>query len=147
MEDPAEPIFLPFMCRLRVLEIYINPSAERLRDLDILSVLIRSLRLSLTSPATLEYLKLDIIFAAFNANFDYDAFFDGLRDADVWRHLDSIITHPTGSLLQRVDINIDYGFGEDNGVKEPDNSEVSERVLDALPLLRKKGILFIKATG
>ena len=147
MEGPAEPIFLPFMCRLRVLEIHISPllSFTTLRDFDILSFLIRSLRVSLTSPATLEHIKLDIVFAAYNDDFDCDAFFDELRDADFWRHLDSIITYPTGSRLQGVDININHTFfGEDDDdtdVREPDSTEVSKPVLDALPLLRKKGIL------
>jgi hypothetical protein len=72
-------------------------------------------------------------------------FFNDLRDADVWSHLDSIITHPTGSRLQRVDINIRYAFRRDDNVIEPDDTEVSEAVLNALPLLRKKGILFVKA--
>ena len=62
MEGLTEPIFLPFMCRLRVLEIYrdIDPSSATMRDFNILSLLIRSLRISLTSPATLEHLKFDI---------------------------------------------------------------------------------------
>ena len=62
MEGPSEPIFLPFMSRLRVLEIYVDPFSSIMRDFDILSLLIRSLRHSLTSPATLEHLKLDIVF-------------------------------------------------------------------------------------
>ena len=67
-----EPIvFLPFMCRLRVLEIYVDPYSEaELRYFGILSFLIRSLRISLTSPATLEHLKFDIVF---NDRFDCDA--------------------------------------------------------------------------
>ena len=46
-----EPIeFLPFMCRLRVLEIYVDTYSEaELRYFGILSFLIRSLRVSLTS--------------------------------------------------------------------------------------------------
>ena len=141
------PIFLPFMCRLRVLDIYIDPSSARLRAFDILSFLFRSLRLSLTSPATLEHLKLGIVFTSYSYSFFWNAFFDKLRDADFWRHLDSIITHPASSRLQRVDIVIYYTFRRNDNVKEPDNTEVSEPVLDALPLLRKKGILFIKAIG
>ena len=73
------------------------------------------------------------------------ALFDDLRDADVWSHLDSIITHPAGSRLQRVDINIKYSFRYDND-EEPDSTEILEPVLDALPLLREKGILFVEAT-
>ena len=67
--------------------------------------------------------------------------------SDVWSHLDSITTHPTGSRLQRVDINIQYCFRYDDEMdSEPDESEVEEPFLDALPLLREKGILFVKAT-
>jgi hypothetical protein len=67
-----------------------------------------------------------------------------IDNADFWIHLDSIITHPTGSRLQKVDINIEYTFCYDD-VREPDSSEVMEPVLDALPLLREKGILFVEA--
>ena len=152
MEGLTEPIFLPFMCRLRILEIYgdIDPSSVTMGDFNILSLLIRSLRASLTLPATLEHLKFDIEFTGNIApmHFDIDGFFDDLRDADVWSHLDSIITHPTGSRLQRVDINIEYKFWDDelDYIREPYNTEVSEPILDALPLLREKGILFIEAT-
>jgi len=113
-------------------------------DFEILSFLMRSLRVSLTSPATLEHLKFNIVFEDCRNDFNYYGLFDDLRDADVWSHLDSIITHPTGSRLQRVDINIKYSFGCDN---QPDNSEILEPVLDALPLLRKKDILFVKANA
>ena len=134
------------MCRLRVLEIYIDTSSTRLRDFDTLSFLIRSLRVSLTSPATLEHIKFSIVFTGNDDNFLHAEFYDDLRDADVWGHLDSIITHPTGSRLQRVEINVEYPFRFDDYVIEPSDTEVSGPVLDALPLLRKKGILFVKAT-
>ena len=148
MEGLTEPIFLPFMCRLRVLEIYrdIDPSSATMRDFNILSLLIRSLRISLTSPATLEHLKFDIEFTGNDVHLDLDDFFNNLRDADVWNHLDSIITHPTGSRLQRVDVNIVYNSWDGYTIMEPHNTEYSEPVLDALPLLREKGILFVKAT-
>ena len=136
------------MCHLRVLEIYINLSSATMSDFVILSFLIRSLRASLTSPATLEYLKFDIVFEG-NDNlnqFGHYSFFNDLRRADVWSHLDSIVTHPTGSRLQRVDISIVYAFRYDDDVREPENIEVEKPVLDALPLLRDKGILFVKAT-
>jgi len=102
MEGPTEPIVLPFMCRLRVFEICVDPSSAKMSDFDILSFLMRSLRVSLTSPATLEHLKFDITFEGGSNHFDHDAFYDDLREADVWSHLDSIITHPIGSRLQRV---------------------------------------------
>ena len=145
MQGPAEPIFLPFMCRLRVLEIYIDAPI----GLGILSFLIRSLRDSLTSPATLEHLKFDIVFTGYDNNLAYYRFFNALHsNADVWSHLDSIITHPTGSRLQRVDINIKYKFrpGYDGDVTEPHTTECLKPLLDALPLLREKGILFVEAT-
>jgi hypothetical protein len=145
MEGPTEPIFLSFMCRLRVFEIHIHPSSATMSDFDILSFLMHSLRVSLTSPATLEHLNFDIVFAANSNYFNYYALFDDLRDADVWSHLNSIVTHPTGSRLQRVDINIKYSFCYDSD-EEPDSIEILEPVLDALPLLREKGILFVEAT-
>jgi hypothetical protein len=146
MEGPTEPIFLPFMCRLRIFEIYIHPSS--MSDIfAIMSFLMCSLRVSLTSPATLEHLKFDMVFEGNSNDFDYEALFDDLRHADVWRHLDSIITHPTGSRLQRVEINIKYSFryDDDDDVSELEETEVVGPVLDTLPLLREKGILFVVA--
>ena len=115
-------------------------------DLKILSFLIRSLRISLAPPAILEHITVVILFTAYNNLFDYSGFCHDLRNADVWKHLDSIITHPTGSRLQRVDINIKYNFRYNGNVMDPHNTEVSKPILDALPLLREKGILFVKAT-
>ena len=80
---------------------------------------------------------------------DYNGFYENLRDAEVWSHLDSITTIPTGSRLQRVDINIDYcdlgGFPRYPVLLEPDEHEVLKAVLDGLPLLRSKDILFVDA--
>ena len=146
MEGPTEPIFLPFMCCLRVFEIYVHPHSAWMNNFGILSFLMRSLRVSLTTPATLEHLKFKIVFEGNSNHSNYYTLFDDLRDADVWRHLDSIITHPTGSRLQSVDIDIRYSFRYDDEVLGHDESEVQEPVLDALPLLREKGILFVKAT-
>ena len=98
-----------------------------------------SLCISLTSPATLEHLQFNInIFCDGEGN-------DGLRDAEVWSHLDSIATHPTGSQLQRVDININYCLRKVNDAMELDKDEVEKAVLDSLPSLRAKGILFVEA--
>ena len=133
------------MCRLRFLEITIDPFSATMSDFAVLSILIRSLSISLTSPVTLEHLKFNITFDGDDNEFDHDAFYKDLRDADIWSHLDSIITHPSGSRLQRVDINIDYTFRYDDCVTEPDNDEILAAVLDGLPLLRKKGILFVNA--
>jgi hypothetical protein len=57
-----------------------------------------SLCVSLTSPATSSS-----IFGFFSDN--CHGFLKNLRDAGVWRHLDST-THPAGSRLQMVDIHI-----------------------------------------
>ena len=107
-----------------------------------------SLGISLTSPATLEHLEFNIHFHDCRNDFDSNAFYKNLRDADAWSHLDSIASLPTGSQLQRVDIKIGYSPPyDDHGEAELDKDEVSKAVLDALPLLRKKGILFVKATS
>ena len=148
MEGLTEPIFLSFMCRLRVLEIYgdIDLSSPTTWDFNILSLLIRPLRISLTPPATLAHLKFDIEFTGNDFYFDLDGLFNSLHDAGFWSHLDPIITHPTGSRLQRVDINTEYNFYHDEYIMEPYNTDVSKPVLDALPLLHEKGILFVNAT-
>jgi hypothetical protein len=133
MEGPTEPIFLPFMCCLRVFEIYILP------DPAIFSLLMCSLRISLTSPATLEHIKVNFIFDNDGDYYDNELL-DDFRDADVWCPLDSIITHPTSSQLQRVDINMIFR------VMELHEAGVKRLVLNALPLLCEKGILFVKVT-
>jgi hypothetical protein len=140
---PTESIFLPFMCRLRFFEVYARLGAA---DFGILSSLMGSLSMSLTSPATLEHIEFNISFDGPGDNFfDHDGFYEDLRNADVWSHLGSITTHPTGSRLQRVDININYRFRYDDNGYEPDEDEVLKAVLDSLPLLHTKGILFVKA--
>jgi hypothetical protein len=120
-----------------------------MRDSDTFSVLMRSLCISLTSPATLERLKFTIWFFASDNHFNFEAFCEDLRDADFWSHLDSIITHPAGSRLQRVDIGIEYIADYDVYVPAhlaSDNNEILEAVLGGLPLLREKGVLFVEAT-
>ena len=114
-------------------------------DFDILSFLMGSLCISLTPPATLEHLEVNILFRGATDDFAYYTFYEDLRAAEVWRHLDSITTHPVGSRLQRVDINIDYKFRYNDNGGEPDKDEVSKAVFDGLPLLHTKGILFVKA--
>jgi hypothetical protein len=133
--------FLPFMCRLRFFEFH----AYLVHDFNISSFAMASLRISLTSPATLEHIKFNIL-CVFRAsvdwhNFNFNTFYESLRHADVWRHLDSITTHPTGSRLRRVDINISYAVR----CEEPDEDKIKKAVLDGLPLLHKKGILFVEA--
>jgi hypothetical protein len=105
--------------------------------------------MSLRSPATLEHLELNILFLGdhySDPKFNPCRFFENLRDADIWRHLDSIATHPAASRLQRVAIIIKYDFqvrSDDSG--EPlDENVVSKAVLDSLPSLCKKGILFVQ---
>jgi hypothetical protein len=132
------------MCRLRFFEIDVKLGSSNEDDFNTLSFLMGSLCISLTSPATLEHLKFDITFDDEGKD---ERFFENLRDADAWRHLDSITSHPTGSRLQRVDINIDYLYGYDYDYpdEKPDKNEVMNAVLDGLPLLRSKGVLFVKA--
>jgi hypothetical protein len=132
--EGTEPIFLPFMCRLRSFdaELFASTITDGMHTL---SMLIRSLCVSLTLPATLEHLTFHMSFAPHNDN---PRFYEDLRDADAWSGLDSIITHPTGSQLHRIDINIDYAFGLQN-------DDVIKAVLEGLPLLHNKGILFVKS--
>ena len=127
------------MCHLRFFEIYAYRGPATMHDFDILSFLMGSLCMSLTSPVTLEQLKFNISFRGDTNSFDISSFYEDLREAGVWCHLDSITT---GSRLQRVDINIDYCYLHDNG-EVPRDHEVLKAVLDALPLLRTKNILFI----
>jgi hypothetical protein len=146
-EGSTEPIFLPFICRLRFLEIGVRLGSATMHDFDILSFLMGSLCISLTSPATLEHLKFNISFSSYNDFILYreEWFYEQLRDADAWSYLDSITSHPIGSQLQRVDINIDYAFRCNDNVGEPDEDEVLNAVLDGLRLLCTKGILFVEA--
>jgi hypothetical protein len=139
---PIELIFLPFMCRLRFLEIYLDFSSGTRRDFEVLTSLIGSLSISLTSP---EHLEFNIRFHGYN-KFDSNTFYENLRKA--WSDLDSIATHPTSSHLQRVDINIHYAVfhhRERDDEAEPVKDEVLKSVFCGLPLLHKKGILFVEA--
>ena len=136
------------MCRIRFFEVNVNLGPATWHDFDILSLLMASLCISLTSPAILEHLEFNISFSRLDYGFvihEEGLFFENLRVADAWCHLDSITSHPTGSRLQRVDININYSFRYDDNVGEPDENEVLNAVLDSLPLLHTKGILFVKA--
>jgi hypothetical protein len=139
-------IFLPFICRLRFLEIYACLGAGTMHDFGVLSSLIGSLCMSLTSPATLEHLEFNISFSGNNYDFDIYKFYEDLRD--LWSLLDSITTHPTGSRLQRININIEFWLHQLYGaVLYPDENVVLEAVLDSLPLLRAKDILFVEAAS
>jgi hypothetical protein len=103
----------------------------------------RSLRVSLATPPMLEQLAFQIVLEVRDSNsLNSDAFLVDIRDVDFWSDLDSIVTHPTGSRLQKVDINISYNFDNDP-VDEPDDTKVFELILDSLPLLRERGILFV----
>ena len=143
---PTRPRFLPFMCHLRFFQIFAHLGSATTYNFCILSFLMGSLSISLTSPATLEHLEFNISFHFYPEEFICnDIFHQDLRKAHVWSHLDSIATHATGSRLQRVDINIDYSFYEYKHNYEPNEDKVVEAILDGLPLLRKKDILFVKA--
>ena len=149
-KGPTISMFLPFMCRLRFLEIYVDLGAATVYDFDILSFLMGSLCISLAPPATLEHLKIDISFRgnAYNADFECETFYEDLEDANVWQYLDSIAIHPSGSQLQRVDINIDYCYLREDDIElEPHDNEVVKIIIDGLPLLRAKDILFVGANS
>jgi hypothetical protein len=85
----------------------------------------RSLCISLRSPATLEHLEFKIRFDGRTNN----TFYEVLRDAD------------------QLDININYAFRYDNDGEDPDDDKVEKAVLDGLPSLRTKGILFVEAVS
>jgi hypothetical protein len=104
----------------------------------------RSLCVSITSPAALENLKLRIWF---NASNNYDAFYEDLRRSDVWHPLDSIIAHLPSSRLRRVDNHIILSFYHGDNMLEPDTDEILKAVHDGLPLLHEKCILFVKVTA
>jgi len=140
---PTEPISLPFMSRLRFFEI--NTFLDSRANVGVLSPLLQSLHASLTSPATLEHLEFNIKII-FNSQYLIDEFYEGLRGADLWGHLDSIITLPVGSHLQRVDINIAYYiFGE--AVGPSGDEKICRAILEELPSLSDKGILFVQKVG
>ena len=137
-------IFLPFMCGLRFLEIYLVLGSGTTHDFKLLTFLMNSLSISLASPENLEF---NIRFRGSKfSNLDSDTFYENLTTA--WSGLDSITTHPTSSRLQRVDVNIIYVLHRerDDGAEPAD---VKDKVLNAvfcgLPLLHKKGILFVEA--
>ena len=139
-EIPTESIFLPFMSRLRFLEVCIGLNST-MHDYNFLSFFMESLCISLTSPATLEHLKFTFQSRGPIAYYEWPyTFYENSRDAGVWVHVDSITTHPTGSRLQRVDININFHVGN-----ESDKYIIEKAFLEELPLLRLKGILFVKA--
>lgn len=148
MQDLPEPTFLPFMSHLRVFEITVNLISPNtgMSDFDVLPFLIRSLPVSLSSPATLEHLKLCL---GYLDDENHNILFDNLCDAGVWSQLDFIITHPTGSRLQRVDINIAYVLpydDESDDIVVTREADVVGPIFGALPLLHEKGVLFIKVT-
>jgi hypothetical protein len=63
--------------------------------------------MSLTSPATLEHLELNIRYR--DSTIDTDNPLYDILSGD-WSHLDSIANAPSGSRLRRVDISINYSF-------------------------------------
>ena len=109
----------------------------------ILSYWMGSLYASLISPATLEHLELNIKFFDSIEDFDLNTLSVNLRGADALNHLDSITTHPAGSQLQRVDINFNFTFFYEDEGAEPDEYKALKALLDGLPVLCTKGILFV----
>ena len=150
-DSGAKSIFIPFLCRLRFLEIHTSffdiPRHDGF-NLDILAFLLDSLSISLTgtSPGILEHLEFNIFFRDGGYQVYREAHYERLRDA--WSHLDSITTYSSSSQLQRVDINIEYcvGYSDDGFVARDfqfDKDKIEKAVLDGLPLLRSEGILFV----
>ena len=135
------------MCRLRFFKIHANFETETMDEFKfpILSLLMDSLCISLTSPATLEHLELNLRLRSRIFGSDFESFYESLRAADVWSHLDSITNHPTSSRLQRIDINIDYSFRYEDDEEEPSKDEIEKAILDSLPSLRTNRILSVKA--
>jgi hypothetical protein len=137
--------FLPFLCRLRRLEIYIDLNSEADDDgsdvdFHVLSCFILSLSVSLSSPAILEHLTFNIRFHDPDINF----FYDKLRN--IWCPFDYVTTLPTTSWLQQVEINIEYLFCYDDELEPPVMNEISQAVYDGLPLLQTRHILFVNST-
>ena len=132
------------MCGLRSFEIYIHldSATTGMYNFNIfkLSFLMGSLNISLTSPTTPEHLEFNIRFRDYINHFNSYRFYDNLRDADVWSHLDSIATHLAGSRL-RVDTNIDYAFRHNDHWEELDE-DVNYVMLKAV-----KAILGGKRSG
>jgi hypothetical protein len=130
---------------LRRLEIITHTYSVDMRDFRILGFLMRSLCVSLTTPATLEHIQFTINLEANESSFDDEQVYEALREADAWRDLDAIITLPIGSRLRRVDIDIGGLLDYDDGHAwdELDEDGFREAVLGALPRLRQKGILHL----
>jgi hypothetical protein len=128
---------MPFIYRLRIFEIYIDLRSGTEHDFQVVSYFLLTLCVSLTAPAMLQYLQVNIGIR----NFDPTTFYDNIRN--VWSPLDCLATLPTASQLQRVIIKIIYMYGF--GVDEPQiyASEVAVAVFEALPLLSMSGILFV----
>lgn len=140
-DGPPPWIFLPFVYRLRYLEIYINLSSGTDNDFHALAFFILSLSISLQS-SIIEHLEINIQFHCLD---DDDTFYDNLLN--IWRPLDFIIAFSPGSQLHRVDIiiNCTFRYEYDDDEDEPDRDEIVRTVLDGLPMLNMKGILFVDA--
>jgi hypothetical protein len=132
------------MCHLRGLVVNITSRslAPTLSDIKAMSFIMHSLRISLTAPPTLERLTFCLVFEPWGKNFP-PTFSHDMRNANFWNDLDSFVTHPTASRLQRVDIDISYSRVDP--LYWPDHDKVVESILGSLPLLRERGILFVRA--
>ena len=130
------------MSHLRVLEFYVDPHSTTISHFSILSFFIRSLRVSSSSPATLEHLKFNITVHVNEDMLDNDAYYDDLYYDVVWSYLDSIATHPAGSRLQRVDVDVNFHYDntDDDDVEATESD--FEPILEELPSLQERGILF-----
>lgn len=104
-----------------------------------------SLSVSLSPPAVLasalQHLEITIRFY----DPDFNFFIDNLRN--IWSPLDFTTTLPTTSLLEEVDISIDFFFRYDDEIEfTMTQDEISQAVYDGLPLLQTRHILFVSST-
>ena len=135
----TDSIFLPFMCNLRILQMYIDLRSGTEHDFEILSFLIGSLSISLGCP---EYLEFNIRFHNYTP-FNPNSFYVNL--CNVWRRLDTITTYPTCSRLRGVHISINYMLNyQHDDEEEPHMGEIFKAIHYGLPLLCRKGILCIR---
>jgi len=131
-------MFLPFMSHLRVLEFYVDPHSTTIDYFSILTFFIRSLRVG--SPVTLEHLNINITIHINNEMLDNNRYYQDLYLDEVWSYLDSMATHPAGSRLQRVSVDVSFHYDYDH----MDGDADLELILDELPSLQERGILFTR---
>jgi hypothetical protein len=129
---------LPFLSHPRFVELDITP----MDSISEFHFLLHTLVISIQCPATLEGLKCRIGFHWL----DVHIFMQDFIVLDAWTQLDSLITLPTCSRLQRVDLNICLRVDQlEEGVSletvNQTRDMVRHHIPQIFPLLLKKGIL------